>query len=85
MLDILRTEADDVHRPLAMIDLYTEDDMAAFYQHPLCSVASDATTLSPDGVLGHAVFHGAYTWAAWFLRRVVRERGALTLEEGSGI
>lgn len=81
VLDILRNEAEDVHRPLAMIDLYTEDEMARFYQHPLCALASDATTLSPDGPLGHAVFHGAYTWASWFLRRIVRERKALSLEE----
>jgi N-acyl-D-amino-acid deacylase len=82
VLDILRGEVADVHRPLAMMTLYTEDDMARFYQHPLCSLASDATTLSPDGPLGHAVFHGAYTWAAWFLRRIIRERRALTPEEG---
>jgi N-acyl-D-amino-acid deacylase len=81
VLDILRGEAEDVHRPLAMMTLYTEDDMARFYQHPLCAVTSDATTLSPDGPLGHAVFHGAYTWAAWFIRRIVRERKALSLED----
>jgi N-acyl-D-aspartate/D-glutamate deacylase len=81
VLDILVDEVEDIHRPLLMIDLYTEDDMARFYQHPLCAIASDATSLSPDGVLGHAIFHGAYTWAAWFLRRIVRERQALSLEE----
>jgi N-acyl-D-aspartate/D-glutamate deacylase len=81
VLDILLDEVEDVHKPLVMIDLYTEDDMARFYQHPLCAVASDATSLSPDGVLGHAFFHGAYTWASWFLRRIVRERRALSLDQ----
>ena len=81
VLDILLSEIDDIHKPLVMIDLYSEDDMARFYQHPLCAVASDATTLSPDGVLGHAIFHGAYTWAAWFIRRIVRERHAMPIEE----
>jgi N-acyl-D-amino-acid deacylase len=38
---------------------------------------SDATTLAPDGPLGEAVFHGAYTWAAWFWRFMVRETGLL--------
>lgn len=28
------------------------------------------------------MFHGAYTWATWFLRHFVRERKFLTLEEG---
>jgi N-acyl-D-amino-acid deacylase len=81
VLDILRGEAEDVNRPLAMMTLYTEDDMARFYQHPLCSLASDATTLSPDGPLGHAIFHGAYTWAAWVLGTIVRERKALPLAD----
>ena len=61
--------------------MYPEDDVARFFRHPLCSIASDATTLSPDGPLAGAVFHGAYTWAAWFLRRMVRERHELPIEE----
>jgi N-acyl-D-amino-acid deacylase len=27
------------------------------------------------------VFYGAFTWASWFLRRIVRERQALSLPE----
>jgi len=42
---------------------------------------SDATTLAPDGVLAGEKFHGAYTWASWFLRRMVRETKALTLPD----
>ena len=42
---------------------------------------SDATTLAPDGVLAGEKFHGAYTWASWFLRRMVRETSALTLQD----
>jgi N-acyl-D-amino-acid deacylase len=42
---------------------------------------SDATTLAPDGPLAGAVFHGAYSWAAWFFRFMVRERGALSAAE----
>jgi N-acyl-D-aspartate/D-glutamate deacylase len=62
--------------------MYPEDDVARFFQHPLCSIASDATTLSPAGPLKDAMFHGAYTWAAWFLRRMVRERAELSVEDG---
>lgn len=82
VLDILLAEVDEVHRPLVLIWMYPEDKVAHFLHHPLCSVASDATTLSLNGPLGSAVFHGAFTWAAWFLRRVVRERGELSWEEG---
>ena len=34
---------------------------------------SDATTLAPDGPLRGSVFHGAYTWAAWFYRFTVQQ------------
>jgi N-acyl-D-aspartate/D-glutamate deacylase len=39
--------------------------------------ASDATTLAPDGPLAGSQFHGAYTWAAWFYRFMVREQRLL--------
>src|SRR5215472_15705213 len=35
----------------------------------------------PDGPLAHQSFHGAYTWASWYLRRLVRERQELSLPE----
>jgi N-acyl-D-amino-acid deacylase len=81
IMDILKGEGDDIHRPLVLIKMYPEDDLARFYQHPQCAVASDATTLSIDGPLQDAVFYGAFTWASWFLRRIVRERQALSLPE----
>ncbi len=81
VLDILVDEVDEVHRPLVLIWMYPEDEVARFYRHPLCAIASDATTLSPVGPLEDAMFHGAYTWAAWFLRRMVNERTELPLEE----
>jgi N-acyl-D-aspartate/D-glutamate deacylase len=82
VLDVLLSEVDEVHRPLVLIWMYPEDDVARFFRHPLCSIASDATTLSPDGPLADAVFHGAYTWAAWYLRRMIQERHELSIEEG---
>jgi N-acyl-D-amino-acid deacylase len=81
IMDILREEGDDIHRPLVLIKMYPEDELVNFYQHPLCAVASDSTTLCVDGPLASAVFYGAFTWASWFLRRVVRERQALPLPE----
>lgn len=81
IMDILRNEGNDIHRPLVLINMYPEDDLARFYQHPLCAVMSDSTTLCLDGPLASAVFYGAFTWASWFLRRVVRERQDLALPE----
>jgi len=81
LLDILRSEGDDIHRPQILIRMYPEDDLASFYGHPQCAVGSDATALSLSGPLGDEVFYGAFTWASWFLRRVVRERQSLTFPE----
>jgi N-acyl-D-amino-acid deacylase len=81
LLDILRSEGDDIHRPQILIRMYPEDELASFYEHPLCAVGSDATALSLKGPLGDEVFYGAFTWASWFMRRVVRERQALSLPE----
>jgi N-acyl-D-amino-acid deacylase len=41
---------------------------------------SDATALAANGPLAGSTFLGAYTWAAWFFRRFVRERQAIALE-----
>jgi len=81
LLDILRSEGEDIHRPQILIRMYPEDELASFYTHPHCSVGSDATALSLHGPLGDEVFYGAFTWASWFLRRVVRERQTLSLPE----
>lgn len=82
ILDILRQEVDDIHRPQVVIEMYPEDELAAFYAHPLCAIGSDSTTMSPDGPLANAIFYGAFTWASWFLRHIVCERRPLTLAEG---
>jgi N-acyl-D-amino-acid deacylase len=42
---------------------------------------SDATTLTPQGPQGCRFFHGAFTWAAWYVRTMWRDRKVFTLEE----
>jgi N-acyl-D-aspartate/D-glutamate deacylase len=79
--DLLLGGVDELHRLLVIIRAYTEEQQCDAFVHPLCVPGSDATTLAPDGPLGGASFHGAYTWAAWFWRFMVRERAALTPEE----
>lgn len=79
--DILMREADDILRPMVILKSYTEDVLELAYRHPLCMIGSDATTLAPDGKLADETFYGAYTWAAWFWRRMVREKRVFTPEQ----
>ena len=79
--DIIEATLDLPRSPMVILLTYTEDQQQAVFRHPLCMPASDATTLAPDGPLGGAVFHGAYTWASWFWRFMVRQTKALTPED----
>ena len=81
IFDVLAAHANRIDQPMAVGWSYTVDQIATAAAHPLCAPSSDATTLSPDGPLRDHVFHGAYSWAAWTLSTLVRDRAALTLEE----
>jgi N-acyl-D-amino-acid deacylase len=76
--DLLLGALDAPHRLMVIIHAYTEDEQREAFAHPLCVPGSDATTLAPDGPLGDSWFHGAYTWAAWFYRFMVRDEKLLT-------
>lgn len=76
--DLLLAADDQMHRLMVMIRCYTEEQQKRAFAHPLCMPGSDATTLAPDGRLAGSVFHGAYTWAAWYYRFMVRETQKLT-------
>ena len=81
ILDTLAAEADDPHAPMCICHSYEEEELRRTFRHPLCTVGSDATALAVDGPLAGKEFLGAFTWAAWFYRRMVRETGELTIEE----
>ena len=66
--DILLADLEQPNRAMVIIHAYTPDQQALMFSHPLCMPGSDATTMAPDGPLAGRVFHGAYTWAAWFWR-----------------
>ena len=72
-LDILAAAGEALHRPMVILNVMSEATQKLAFGHPLCMPGSDATTLAPDGPLAGAVFHGAYTWAAWFWRAIVCE------------
>ena len=80
-MDVLRADVEHLLRPMVLLRTYTEEMLRTTYQHTGCMPGSDATTLAPDGVLADEKFHGAYTWAAWYLRRMARETQALTLPD----
>ncbi|MFN8224624.1 MAG: amidohydrolase family protein [Gaiellales bacterium] len=81
VLDLLAADTEHLHRLMALIHCHTEEQQREAFAHPLCMPGSDATTLAPDGRLATSVFHGAYTWASWFFRFMVRETQLLTAEE----
>jgi N-acyl-D-aspartate/D-glutamate deacylase len=82
MMDILLEAGDDAPNVLFVGLVQTQEDLDVAFGSQTCAPESDATTLSPDGPLAHQRFLGAYTWAAFYLRCIVRERGVLRLEEG---
>jgi len=79
--DLLLGGLDELEKLMVIIHAYSEEQQREAFAHPLCVPGSDATTLAPDGRLAHAFFHGAYTWAAWFWRFMVRDEGLLTAED----
>jgi N-acyl-D-amino-acid deacylase len=76
--DLLLGGVDELHRLMVIIHAYTEQQQREAFAHPLCVPGSDATTLAPDGRLAESFFHGAYTWASWFWRFMVRDERLLT-------
>ena len=61
--------------------MLSEEQQEQAFANPLCMPGSDATTLAPNGRLADSIFHGAYTWAAWYYRFMVRTTGTLTPAE----
>jgi N-acyl-D-amino-acid deacylase len=82
MMDILIEAGDDASSVMFVGLVQTQEDLDLTFASATCSPGSDATVLAPDGPLAGQRFLGAYTWAAFYLRCIVRERRILGLEEG---
>jgi N-acyl-D-aspartate/D-glutamate deacylase len=76
--DLLAAAVEAPQRLMVIIHAYTLEEQREAFAHPLCVPGSDATTLAPDGPLAGTWFHGAYTWASWFYRFMVRDERLLT-------
>jgi N-acyl-D-amino-acid deacylase len=79
--DLLAATADDPGRLWDLLLTFTTRQQDVTFVHPLCVPASDAAALALDGPLAASSFHGAYGWAAWFYRTMVRDKKLLTLEQ----
>ena len=79
--DLLLAGVDELHRLMVIINAYSEGQQCEAFAHRLCMLGSDATTLAPNGKLAESFFHGAYTWASWFWRFVVRDERLLSPED----
>jgi N-acyl-D-aspartate/D-glutamate deacylase len=80
-LDLLAEEAASPHRIMMILHSYDAQMQKEAFAHPLCMPGSDATTLAPDGPLAGKTFHGAYSWASWYWRAMVRDWRLLRAEE----
>ena len=60
---------------------YREDEIRPAFEHPRLHGRLRRHRPRPDGPLAKSVFHGAYTWAAWFYRHFVTDLGLLRPEE----
>ena len=79
--DLLLDGVDELHELMVVIHAYSENQQREAFAHELCVPASDATTLATDGKLAGSSFHGAYTWASWFWRFMVRDERLLSPED----
>jgi N-acyl-D-amino-acid deacylase len=79
--DGVSADAASIHRLMVIAFAYRAEDIRGAFEHPLCMVGSDATTLANDGLLASTAFHGAYTWAGWYYRHFVRDTKIFKPEE----
>jgi N-acyl-D-amino-acid deacylase len=78
--ELLAATSDDLDRLWVLELTFTEEEQRAAFVHPLCVPASDAAALAQDGPLAQSSFHGAYSWASWFYRYMVRDSQLLSRE-----
>ncbi|MFH1568061.1 MAG: D-aminoacylase [Gemmatimonadota bacterium] len=78
VLDLLLEEE---ARPWMLAEDVSEEDFRNIASHPVGGVISDGFSLRPEGVLGEGKHHPrSYGAFPYFLRRFVREQGALAWE-----
>ena len=79
--DLLLAGVDELHKLMVIIHAYSEDQQREAFAHRALRARLGCDHARPDGPLPESFFHGAYTWAAWFWRFMVRDERLLTPEE----
>ena len=74
IFDVLAAHADRVDGPMCIGWSYTVDQIARRRAIRAARRLGRDRPSAPTGRSADHVFHGAYTWAAWYLETVVRER-----------
>lgn len=78
---ILIREIESLHSVLVLAYVYSPELVHFAFDHPCCMPGSDATALALDMQLRGALLHGAFTWASWYYRQLVRETKRFTVQE----
>jgi N-acyl-D-amino-acid deacylase len=81
LFDLLLEEGGGFYDLMWEGEIYRAEDRDLVLEHPLSSVCCDGRTLAPYGPLAQRDYHHVYSWVPYLLRRHVRERGLLTLEQ----
>jgi N-acyl-D-aspartate/D-glutamate deacylase len=81
MLELIRRAPRAMREHYVLRPMYEETDLFTAFGHARCMPGSDATSLTQDGPLAGSFFHGAYSWAAWYVSRCALETSLLSIEE----
>jgi N-acyl-D-amino-acid deacylase len=81
VFDLLLAEGESPNRLLWSAPLHQQGDVDMAFRHPQCIIMSDGSSVAPYGPCRDVRHIYAYGWATNVLRRYVRERGVLSMEE----
>jgi N-acyl-D-aspartate/D-glutamate deacylase len=81
LLELIRLAPGAMREHFVLRPMYQEVDLFTAFGHARCMPGSDATSLTRDGPLAGSFFHGAYSWAAWYVSRCALQTSLLSLEE----
>ena len=83
VLDILLEEGENLMACMWSSKSFRDSDVELCLEQPECAVISDTVAIANEGILkDHVGSLSGYGWAARFLQYYVRDRQALTLEQG---
>ncbi len=83
VLDILLEEGENLMACMWSSKSFRNSDVELCLEQPECAVISDTVAIANEGILkDHIGSLSGYGWAARFLQYYVRDRSALTLEQG---